>query len=154
LAHLRFLTQPRPTSPLPHAGPPANRSSGLRPAHPAFPSPPSGKPTEHHRPPPPPPLLAASASPSFGNRRTPPSMALPSLHRRPVASLPLGTAKRRFGRASPHPTPPSFPPLSCRSSPPPRRLVAWPPHHRSPSGEALDGTPVLHFPSLAPWPSA
>jgi hypothetical protein len=52
-----------------------------------------------------PPLLAASASPSSDNRCTPPSMALLSLHRRPVASLPLGTYKRRPGRASPCCTP-------------------------------------------------
>jgi hypothetical protein len=62
LAHFRILTQPWPTSPLPRSGPPASRPSGFRPAHPAFPSPPSltcgprpclppsGKPSERRRP--------------------------------------------------------------------------------------------------------
>jgi hypothetical protein len=46
-------------------------------------------------------LLADFASPSFSNRRAPPSMVPPSLHRCPVASLPLGTYKRRPGSTSP-----------------------------------------------------
>jgi hypothetical protein len=51
------------------------------------------------------PLLATSASPSSGNRRRTPSMAPPSRHRRPVASIPLGTYKMHPGRASSHRTP-------------------------------------------------
>jgi hypothetical protein len=41
-------------------------------------------------------------------------MEPPSLHRRPVASLPLGTYKRRPGRASPHRTPHNPPFLLSR----------------------------------------
>jgi hypothetical protein len=109
-----------------------------------------------------PPLLAASASPSSDNRCTPPSMALLSLHRRPVASLPSAPIKGAL--AAPHLAAPHTTILSSslaselaptvRLQPLPRRLVARPPHHRSPSGEALDGTPMLHFPSPTPWPSA
>jgi hypothetical protein len=198
MAHLLFSTQPRPTSPLPRAGPPASWPCGLRPAHLTFPSPPSlpalvflpraswpSAAVLHARSrltePPPisramargrpatrslltPPLLAASASPSFSNQRAPPSMVPPSLHHRPVASLPLGTYKSRPGCASPHLTSTHTTLLSSTLAPeltPIERLqplscclVTRPPRRRSPSGEALDGTPVLHFPSPAPWPSA
>jgi hypothetical protein len=124
LAHFQFLTQLQPTSPLPRAGPPASRPSGLRPSHPAFPSPPSltcgprprliGPPPvsramARSRPTAPssltPPLWATSTSPSSGNWHTPPSMVSPSLHRRLVASLPFGTYKRHPGRASSRCTP-------------------------------------------------
>jgi hypothetical protein len=64
-----------------------------------------------------PPLLVASASPSFGNRRAPPSMASPSLHSRPVASLPFGTNKRHPSHAAPHLTPPCTTLLSSSLTP-------------------------------------
>jgi hypothetical protein len=106
------------------------------------------------------PLLAASTSSS--NWRAPPSMVPPSLHRHPVASLPLSTNKRCPGRTSPRRTPhhPHFL-LSCVGARPTTRLqqlsrclIAWSPHRHSPFGEALNGSPVLHFPSPAPWTEA
>jgi hypothetical protein len=75
-------------------------------------------------PPPPPPLLVTSM-------HRPSSMASPSLHHSPVASLPLGTYKRRLSRTSPHRTP-HRPPflLSCTGACPhcvPSITTALPP---------------------------
>jgi hypothetical protein len=58
---------------------------------------------------------------------------------------------------SPHPTPPSFPPLSCWSSHPPHAFnrhcfatVTRPLHHRSVSGDGTPDTATSPSPSSAP----
>jgi hypothetical protein len=197
LAHLRFLTQPWPTSPVPHAGSPASRPSGLQQAFPSPPSltygprphlPPSGKPTKCRRPPRP-----GRASPGHHLSPRPwrevdppcplplpllywpplpPSHPITDAHRHqwrcfhftvtrspPSSSAPIKGAPAAPHLTTPHTTLPSSSLMlelapTARLQLSPRRLIARPPHRRSPSGEALDGTPMLHSPSPTPWPSA
>jgi hypothetical protein len=71
-------------------------------------------------------LLSASTSPSSGNQWTPPSMAPPSLHRLPVASLPLDNYKS--APVVPHLTAPHTTLLSSSLTP----ELAPTTHHQSP----------------------
>jgi hypothetical protein len=77
----------------------------------------------------------------------------------PSPSAPIKGAPTAPHLAAPHTTllstslMPELAPTT-RLQPLSRRLVARPPRRRSPSDEALDGTPVLHFPFPAPWSSA
>jgi hypothetical protein len=102
-------------------------------------------------------LFAASASPSSSNRRAPPSMSPPSLHRRPVASLTLGTYKRHLGRASPRRTPHRLLSSSLMSELTPTAclqslrfaVVTWQLHRRFVSGEGTLDTATSPSPSSA-----
>jgi hypothetical protein len=115
-------SQSQPTSPLPHVDPPASRPSGLRPAHPAFPSPPS---------------LTCGPHRSSSSSSRPPSAAVlraPATPHQDTTLLPCHGEKLTHRALFPYPSfilywPAPPPPLSITGAPPPS-MPPPVPHHR------------------------